>query len=118
MANNGNDGFASQQQATDTESNRVTGPRTAKDRSKRYALRQGLFARSIVLKTESEWAFEKLRRGVRRDRKPKGLLLETIADRIAAILWQYPRLLRAERSAIQNEERLLKDIMPGDTTIP
>jgi hypothetical protein len=111
MSNNGIDGFTSQQQETDTASQRSTGPRTptGKSRSKHNAVKHGLFSQVIVLlPDESQSELDDLVKGVRRSRKPKGALEEALVDKIATLLWRYRRFLKTEGAAsyLDSDENL------------
>jgi hypothetical protein len=79
------------------------GPRTStgKERSKRNALKLGLFSKAVVLNFESRVEFDALLRGFRCDFKPRGMLEETLVLKLATILWRWRRLLLAESGEVQ-----------------
>lgn len=82
---------------------RATGPRTkqGKERSKRNALKHGIFSECLLLKDESPSQFNSLLKALRNDRKPVGALEEILVEKLAIHLWCSRRVLIAERAEIQ-----------------
>jgi hypothetical protein len=82
---------------------KATGPRTSagKERSKRNALKHGIFSKVALLKDESRSEFDSLLTGLREDRQPEGTLEEALVEKLAILLWRYRRFLRAEAEDIQ-----------------
>lgn len=75
-----------------------TGPRTeeGKEKSKRNALKHGIFSQVVVLKQESRAEFDSLLTGLRNDLDPRGSLEEVLVDKLAALLWRHRRLIITE----------------------
>jgi len=73
----------------------ATGPRTqrGKQKSKRNALKHGIFSRVVLLKEEPQAEFDALLRGLRNDLKPEGTLEELLVDKLVALLWRHRRLM-------------------------
>ena len=67
-----------------------TGPRTitGKNRSRRNALKLGLFSKQLLLEGESPAEFEKLLRGLREYWLPQGLQEEIHVERLASLYWR------------------------------
>jgi hypothetical protein len=80
-----------------------SGPRSAigKERSKRNALKHGIFTKAVLLDCEPKLEFDALLRGLRRDLLPDGMLEGLLVEKLATILWRQRRLLETERSAVQ-----------------
>ena len=81
----------------------ATGPRTqgGKQKSKRNALKHGIFSKVVLLKEEPRAELNSLLRGLRNDFKPEGTLEELLVDNLAVISWRKRRLLIAERAEIR-----------------
>jgi hypothetical protein len=81
----------------------ATGPRTprGKDRSKRNALKHGIFSKMVLLRGESQSDFDSLLSGLRDDLRPEGTLEEILVDKLASLIWRYRRLLMAEGAEIR-----------------
>jgi len=79
-----------------------TGPRTAagKQKSSRNALKNGIFSKFLILKSESRADFGALRRGLLNDLQPEGTLETALVESLVMILWRKARLLRAENAEI------------------
>ena len=73
----------------------ATGPRTqrGKERSKRNALKHGIFSSTVLLKEEPRAEFNSMLRGLRNDFKPQGTLEEILVDKLASLLWRHRRLM-------------------------
>ena len=86
------------------------GPRTAigKERSKRNAIKHGIFAREVLLPSERNSDFNRLLEGLRKDYKPKGTLENLLVERLAEILWRRCRLIRAEKGEIRKASEFLE----------
>jgi hypothetical protein len=84
------------------------GPRTAigKERSKRNAVKYGIFAKEVLLPNEQKTEFGALLEGLRNDRLPQGTLENLLVEKLASLFWRYKRMLGAERGEIQLEETM------------
>ena len=80
-----------------------TGPRTTqgKDRSKRNALKHGIFSRVALLKDESRTEYDALLNGLRDNLQPEGTLEEMLIEKLAMAAWRHRRLFIAETAEIQ-----------------
>lgn len=80
-----------------------TGPRTArgKERSKRNALKHGIFSKVAVLPGESQGEFDSLLEGLRGHFQPVGPYESTRVEILAVTQWRYRRLLIAEGAEIR-----------------
>jgi len=89
---------------------RGTGPRTqqGKERSKRNALKHGLFSKLALLKSESRADFDALHNGLREDRQPVGTLEEILVEKVASDFWRLRRLAIAEAAEIQAAKEFLQ----------
>jgi len=65
-------------------------------------LKHGIFARTILLKSESEKAFRSLRAGLFEYLRPEGALEELLVGRLVELEWRRRRLLLAECAALEN----------------
>src|SRR5690349_19931749 len=83
--------------------NAATGPRTlsGKERSKNNALKHGIFAKTVVLRTESRAEFDNLLNGFQEDFHPVGAFEEALVEKLSVLFWRYRRLMAAEVSAIE-----------------
>jgi len=74
------------------------GPRTpeGKETSKHNSLKHGIFSKVVVLKGESQGAFNKLLNGLFRDLQPVGELEQILVEKIATLAWRYRRLIGTE----------------------
>jgi hypothetical protein len=81
----------------------ATGPRTqqGKQKSKRNALKHGIFSKVVLLKEEPRAEFDSLLRGLRNDLRPEGTLEELLVDNLVTISWRKRRLLIAEGAEIR-----------------
>src|SRR5262249_28753306 len=81
---------------------RATGPRTplGKERSKRNALKHGVFSTVVVLKDESRTQFDALLVALRNDLQPEGALEQLLVEKLATLFWRHRRLLNAEAAEI------------------
>jgi hypothetical protein len=83
------------------------GPSTkqGKEKSRRNAVKHGIFARVVLLDNESAPQFDGLLQGFRNDLRPEGTLEEVLVEKLAALMWRYRRMLVAERAEIRVEQR-------------
>jgi len=81
----------------------ATGPRTlkGKEKSKRNALKHGIFSDLVVLKKESQSDFDFLLSELRSDVRPVGMLEEILVEKLSVLIWRYRRLLTAEVGEIR-----------------
>jgi hypothetical protein len=86
----------------------ATGPRTelGKEKSRRNALKHGIFSSTVLLKDEQRAKFDSLLSGLRDDLEPQGTLEEILVDKLASLLWRHRRLM----SVIVEGERPRKRI--------
>ena len=87
---------------------RKTGGPTSKkgkEKSRRNAIKHGIFAKVVLLDNEPAPQFDKLLQGFRNDLHPEGTLEEVLVEKLAALMWRYRRLLVAERAEIKVEQR-------------
>jgi len=97
----------------------ATGPRSlaGKQRSRRNAMKSGLFAKILLVEGESSAAYQALRKGVFKDLLPQGAIEIEVVENVVAILWRIRRMLRAESSQIaslaegEDRPRNLKDVL-------
>ena len=82
----------------------ATGPRTAqgKERSKRNALKHGIFSQAALLKDESRAEYDALLNDLRENLQPEGALEEALVEKLALGTWRLRRLIIAETAEIQN----------------
>jgi hypothetical protein len=98
---------------------RGTGPRThqGKQKSKRNALKHGIFSHIVLIKDEPRAEFDSLRGGLRNNLEPEGTLEELLVDKLAALVWRHRRLIIADGELIQNRTRIelviSGDVIPG-----
>jgi hypothetical protein len=87
----------------------ATGPRTqrGKQKSKRNALKHGIFSKVVLLKDEQRAEFDSLLRGLRNDFKPEGALEGVLVENLATSLWRKRRLLIAEGAEIRKGTEFL-----------
>jgi len=88
---------------------KATGPRTrqGKERSKRNALKHGVFAKDVVLPDESDAQFHALLDGLRNDFQPEGTVEDVLVEKLAALFWRSRRLIIAESAEIQKGVKFL-----------
>jgi len=81
----------------------ATGPRTTqgKERSKRNALKHGIFSQVALLKGESHAEFDALLQGLRENLQPEGGLEELLVEKLAHSAWRLRRMIIAETAEIQ-----------------
>ena len=86
---------------------KATGPRTAagKEKSKRNALKLGIFANVALLPDESRAEFNSLWRGLRKDFQPVETLEGTLVEKMAVNLWMQRRVLIGEVAGIEEVRR-------------
>ena len=82
---------------------RATGPRTpeGKQRSKRNALKHGIFSGSVLLKGESRAEYNSLFDGLVETFVPEGKLEEVLVEKLATDFWRRRRLLQSEVAEIR-----------------
>src|SRR5215471_1661179 len=102
----GNGAAASAQSSKVDASRRsgATGPRTTqgKERSKRNALKHGIFSQAALLKDESRAEYDALLNDLRENLQPEGALEEALVEKLALGTWRLRRLIIAETAEIQN----------------
>jgi|ERR1700684_1372528 hypothetical protein len=86
-----------------------TGPRTiaGKRRSRRNAIKFGLFSKHLLLEGESRADFEKLLRGLREYWLPQGVQEEIHVERLASLYWRQRRVIPAESAIIGRSPRFV-----------
>lgn len=89
---------------------RGTGPRTrqGKDRSKRNALKHGIFSDVVVLATESRAKYDSLRDRVYDNFEPVGALEEALVEKLTVLLWRFRRLYGAEAAEIRARSEFIE----------
>lgn len=82
----------------------ATGPRTAegKNRSKRNALKHGIFSSVTILQGESHSEFDALLEGLRDSLQPNGQLEELLVEKLSMLTWRHRRVIMAEAADIQD----------------
>src|SRR5215470_9943561 len=82
----------------------ATGPRTThgKERSKRNALKHGVFSQVALLKGESRSEYNALLNGLRENLQPEGHLEELLVEKLALSAWRHRRLIIAKTAEIRN----------------
>ncbi len=85
-------------------SRRGTGPRTriGKERTKYNSLKDGLFAKVVLLSHEPQSQFDDLHHGLQDYFMPEGMLEAVLVEKLATILWRYRRFLQVESAVVQN----------------
>ena len=93
--------------AITTISKKSGGPSTkqGKKKSRRNAVKHGIFAKVVLLNNEPTAQFDNLLRGIRNDLQPEGTLEEVLVEKLASLMWRYRRMLVAERAEIGIEQR-------------
>ena len=88
---------------TSVSIHKATGPRTpaGKERSRRNALKHGIFSKVALLKNESRSEFDSLLAGLREDLQPEGTLEQALVEKLAISLWRFRRFLHAEADDVQ-----------------
>jgi hypothetical protein len=89
---------------------KATGPRTerGKERSRRNAIKRGIFSKVVVLKRESQADFDAFRNALREDRQPKGAQEEIYVNVLAVLWWRLLRVWDAETGEIQSGMEFLQ----------
>lgn len=87
----------------DSRKNGATGPRTTqgKERSRRNALKHGIFSEVALLKGESRAEYDELLNGLRENRQPEGTLEEILVEKLAMDAWRRRRLIMAMTAETQ-----------------
>lgn len=76
-----------------------------KEKSRRNAVKHGIFAKVVLLENEPPAQFDALLQGFRTDLQPEGTLEGMLVEKLAALMWRYRRMLIAERAEIRIEQR-------------
>jgi hypothetical protein len=86
-----------------SRANGATGPRTTqgKERSKRNALKHGIFSQVALLKGESRAEYDALLNSLRENLQPEGGLEELLVEKLARSAWRLRRMIIAETAEIQ-----------------
>jgi hypothetical protein len=86
---------------------KATGPRTAagKEKSKRNALKLGIFAKEALLPDESPAEFNSLWRGLRKALQPVETFGEALVEMMAINLWMQRRVLIADVAGVEEVRR-------------
>jgi len=89
---------------------RATGPRTkeGKERSKRNAVKQGIFSRVVWPDPVFDLEFKPLWRGLRDDFQPEGTLEAVLVEKLAFLIMRYRRMLIAEQAEIKRGTEFLR----------
>jgi hypothetical protein len=74
---------------------------SGKERSKRNAIKHGIFSKAVLLRSESRSEFDALLKGPMKQHQPVGANEEQLVDILAAIRWRQRRLLIAETAGIE-----------------
>jgi hypothetical protein len=87
----------------------ATGPRTpeGKEKSKRNAIKHGIFSDVVVLKGESATQFESLLGELWKALQPEGKLEEILVEKLVVSLWRQRRVIAAESAEIRKTIELL-----------
>lgn len=90
------------QSTTNSVPQTSTGPRTAagKKRSRRNALKHGIFSKHLILDGERCVDFEKLHEGLREHWQPEGIMEELNVYDLAGLYWRAHRIILAESALI------------------
>jgi len=88
---------------------RATGPQTkeGKDRSKRNALKHGIFSSPLLLGEENAKLYRALLKELTKSLDPQGELESILVEKLATNAWRHRRLLQAESSAIDKHKKEL-----------
>lgn len=70
-------------------------------RSKNNALKHGIFAKTVVLKTESRADFDNLLNRFQEYFDPVGAVEATLVEKLALLFWRHRRVMAAEVTAIE-----------------
>lgn len=86
-----------------SRSRRPTGPKSVagKRRSKYNAVKRGIFAKAVLLESESPTEYRTLLDGFRQDLQPEGTLETQLVEYLAGLFWRQRRLLYAERAEVE-----------------
>jgi hypothetical protein len=105
------------------------GPRTraGKERTKRNALRHGIFSDVVVLAGESRRDYMSLLKGLRDTLRPEGTFEELLVEKMAVTVWRIRHLLVAEGAEIRHNmesfmarsrQRELREMLEVETKSP
>jgi hypothetical protein len=94
------------QEASSAGAVKSGGPNTnrGKARSRRNAVKHGIFAKVVLLEHEPSAQFDDLLKGFREDFRPEGTVEEVLVEKLASLTWRYRRMLVAERAEIRAEQ--------------
>jgi hypothetical protein len=89
---------------------RAGGPRTTqgKARSRQNSLSHGIFAKTVILRDESEAEFDALLNGLREHFQPVGTFEDGLVESLAVTRWRQRRLLVAEAAEIELGKRFIE----------
>jgi hypothetical protein len=92
--------------ANRSNARRSTGPKSVSGlaRSSRYAIKNGLFARTLLLRGEDIDAYEALWFEVRAHLKPVGVIEESFAELIIGDMWRLERLKHVENASLKKTQ--------------
>lgn len=76
-----------------------------KEKSRRNAVKHGIFAKVVVLSNEPLSQFDDLLQGFRNALRPVGAVEEVLVEKLATLVWRYRRVLVTERAEIRIEQR-------------
>jgi hypothetical protein len=101
----GSDTHAQSNGHDDGIATKATGPKTelGKERSRRNAIKHGIFSQAILLKGEPRADFDSLRSELWESLRPVGRLEELLIDKLASLSWRYRRCLMAETGEIRKQ---------------
>jgi hypothetical protein len=99
---------------------RSTGPRTAagKKRVSRNALKHGICAATVCLKSEDRPTFNLFLAEIERELQPRTVMQRILFDQIAGVIWRLRRLHEAQNELFARELDLAADEDGGETLSP
>jgi len=102
---------AKQRVANRSNSKRSTGPKSfrGKARSRSNALKHGLTAERMLIAGEDAGEFEMFTRGIIEDLEPLGRLEQTLAERVADLLWRLNRASFFEAAVFEARDAATED---------
>jgi hypothetical protein len=79
------------------------GPRTTAGKAiaSRNSLKHGIFAKAVLLKSESRSEYDSLLNGLQEYLKPEGALEEILVEKLAVLFWRYRRLIATETNEVE-----------------
>jgi hypothetical protein len=98
----------------------ISGPRTVagKTRSRRNALKFGIFSKSLLLDGENPADFEKLRRSLWEYWEPEGAEQEIRVERLATLYWRQGRVTAAEHALIARSPAFVGVVTKPNSNLP